>query len=104
MKEYPRTDWKLRKHILTILQSFSSVAKTINLNLYLLAAITVLVESQEWMEMKQATDADGQLTEESWLVFCIFDREPLILCSVAASLLCLGSLVSWSLALVHQED
>ena len=67
-------------------------------------AISALVESNDWLEMKRATDSEGRPTEESWLVFCMFDRGPLILCSVTASLLCLGSLVSWSLALVHQED
>ena len=62
------------------------------------------MESREWMEMKRAMDLEGRTTEESWLVFCMFDRGPLIFLSWTAALLCIGSIVSWSLALVHQID
>merc|ERR1712027_307 len=49
---------------------YSLTFNSIFLILFAIIAITALVKSQEWMEMKRATDADGQLTEESWLVFC----------------------------------
>ena len=68
---------------------------------YDLPAVTALVKSPEWMVRKRATDADGKPTEETWIVFYMFDRGPLISCSLTGALLCIGSIVSWSLALVH---
>ena len=43
---------------------------------------------------------DGRTTDKSWLIFCMFEKGPLILFSGTAFLLCTGSVVGWSLVIV----
>ena len=68
-----------------------------------LTAFLALVKSPEWMEMKKAMEG-GRASEQSWVIFCMFDKGPLILLSGIAASLCTVSLVFWSLALVNQVD
>ena len=70
---------------------------------YCSLACTALVKSQEWMQTKRAMEG-GRPSEESWVIFCLFDKGPLILFSGLALVLCTVSIAFWSLALVHQND
>ena len=53
--------------------------------------------------MKRAMEG-GRASDQSWVIFGMFDKGLLILFSGTAMLLCTVSIVFWSLALVNQFD
>ena len=68
--------------------------------MYIVYPDTFDIPHPDWYEKRRAIK-EGRYTNKSWLIFCMFDKGPLILLSGTAFLLCIGSVVGWSLVLAY---
>ena len=59
----------------------------------------MLLASVEWYEKMRARKEDGRLSDDSWLIFCMFDKGPLILFTGTGFALCTAAVVGCSLVL-----
>merc|ERR1712172_207852 len=76
---------------------YSLSGNTLYTLVFLITACLALVKSPDGYEKMRALKEDGRPSDDSWLIFCIFDKRPLILFSWSVVLLCCGSVVCCSL-------